>query len=180
MFISEKLGFGKKILLNKKGLLPTVPFFEFKIYNNFTEVNFEKYKGSNLLIVNLASRCGYTPQYEELEKLHMDYKNYVKVIGFPSNNFGGQEPGNDVQIASYCKLNYGVTFDLFPKADVTGSNIQPVYQWLTNPDKNGWNNELPQWNFYKYLIDKNGILKGVFSSAVSPLSIEIINAIMYE
>ena len=93
------------------------------------------------------------------------------MIGFPSNDFGGQEPGTDEEIENFCKVNFGVTFPLFHKDHVKGNNKQPVYQWLCNADKNGWNSEEPSWNFYKYLVDENGNLEKIYSSSVSPLEI---------
>ena len=148
-------------------------FYSLKaISNDGKVIQFEKYRGKKILIVNLASQCGYTPQYAELEQLHRQNKNIV-VLGFPSNNFGAQEPGSDEEIAAFCKVNYGVTFQLFKKDDVKGKNKQPVYQWLSDETKNGWNNKEPQWNFYKYLVDENGNLLNVFSSSVSPLDIPL-------
>ncbi|MDP4285453.1 MAG: glutathione peroxidase [Bacteroidota bacterium] len=140
------------------------------VLNNGEEISFEKFKGKNVLIVNLASQCGYTPQYAELEKLHQQKKDII-ILGFPSNNFGGQEPASDAEIAEFCKLNYGVTFPLFKKNDVTGKNKQLVYTWLTDKNKNGWNDLEPKWNFYKYIVDANGNLSKIFPSSVSPQEI---------
>ncbi len=123
-----------------------------------------------MLIVNLASLCGFTPQYEELQKLYEQAENLV-ILGFPANNFGTQEPGSDEEISNFCKVNYGVTFPLFKKDDVKGNEKQPVYQWLSDKNKNGWNDIEPKWNFYKYLIDEKGNLDKVFSSSVSPMDI---------
>ncbi len=142
------------------------------ITNSGEEIKFEKYKGKKVLLVNLASQCGFTPQYAELEQLHEQNKDII-ILGFPSNNFGTQEPGSDEEIAEFCKVNYGVTFQLFKKNDVKGNNKQPVYQWLSDETKNGWNNREPEWNFYKYLIDGNGNLLNIFSSSVSPLDIKL-------
>lgn len=136
------------------------------------QTSFEKYRGKKLLIVNLASQCGYTPQYKELETLHLTNKN-ITILGFPSNNFGGQEPGSDREIAEFCKTNYRITFPLFKKNDVKGTSKQPVYEWLTEKQKNGWNDLEPRWNFYKYLIDEDGNLTKIFSSAVSPMDIRL-------
>jgi glutathione peroxidase len=173
MSISKVTGMGIKEVKNKEKKIAPVNFFSLKaISNSGDEVAFEKYRGRKVLIVNLASQCGYTPQYEALETLHQQHKNLV-VLGFPSNNFGAQEPGDDTEIANFCKLNFGVSFPLFKKDDVKGNNQQPVYQWLSNADKNGWYSEEPKWNFYKYLVDENGNLSGVFSSSVSPLDIKL-------
>lgn len=142
-----------------------------------TSVNFSVFKGRKLLIVNVASECGYTPQYSELQKLHEDYGNKVTVIGIPSNEFGGQEPGSNEEIVNFCSKNYGVTFQLFEKSTVQGNDKCELYQWLTNPLKNGWNSQEPKWNFNKYLVSENGELLNYFPSKVSPLSEEFLSAI---
>ncbi len=132
------------------------------------EIDFSQYKGKKVLLVNTASKCGYTPQYEDLQWLHENYGDKVAVLGFPANNFGGQEPGSNEEIAGFCKKNYGVTFQMFEKIEVVGKNQHPLYQWLTNPEKNGWNDQAPSWNFCKYLIDENGVLVKFFGSGVNP------------
>jgi glutathione peroxidase len=171
MKLSKLTGMGINISENNLNKKAPVSFYSLKATGNAgEEIKFENYRGKNVLLVNLASRCGYTPQYAELEKLHQQNKNII-ILGFPSNNFGAQEPGNDEEIAQFCKVNFGVTFRLFKKSDVKGNKRQPVYQWLSDENKNGWNNKEPQWNFYKYLIDDQGNLSKVFSSSVSPLDI---------
>lgn len=137
-----------------------------------TLVDFERYKGKNLLIVNTASKCGYTPQYETLQKLHETYGHDVTVLGFPANNFLWQEPGTNAEIASFCQKNYGVTFQMFEKISVKGKDQHVLYQWLTA--KSG---QKPNWNFCKYLVDKNGDVIGFYGPKVSPLDEEIINKI---
>jgi glutathione peroxidase len=127
-----------------------------------------------VLIVNTASECGYTAQYKELQKLHEQYGSKIIVLGFPANNFGGQEPGTDTEIANFCEKNFGVTFQLFQKSDVIGDSKSDVYKWLTDKNQNGWNTEEPKWNFCKYLINENGDLIKFFSSSVGPLDKEII------
>ncbi|MBL7884697.1 MAG: glutathione peroxidase [Bacteroidia bacterium] len=139
------------------------------------EINFSVYKGKKVLIVNTASECGYTPQYKELQNLVDKYGNKIVVLGFPSNNFGAQEPGKNEDVLNFCKKNYGVTFQLFEKSDVAGSSKNAVYKWLTVKAENGWNEEEPKWNFSKYLINENGELIKTFSSAVSPTDKEIID-----
>ncbi|HVZ95668.1 MAG TPA: glutathione peroxidase [Chitinophagaceae bacterium] len=169
--LSRLTGIGIDITSNKMKERPPVSFYTLHATTNTgREISFDQFKNKKVLLVNVASQCGYTPQYAELERLHRENKDIV-ILGFPANNFGSQEPGNDKEIAQFCQVNYGVTFQLFKKADVTGKDKQPVYQWLTEPDKNGWNSEEPQWNFYKYLVDENGTLMNVFSSSVSPLDI---------
>ena len=130
-------------------------------------------KGKKVLIVNTASECGYTPQYADLQKLHEQYGDKLIVLGFPCNDFGGQEPGSAGQIQSFCTKNYGVTFQLFEKVAVKGSGISPLYQWLTDKNKNGWNDQAPSWNFCKYLLDENGNLLSFFPSSVNPLDEKI-------
>ena len=173
MKISKATGMGINIKANRSNKNALVNFYSLKaITNTGEEIQFEKYRNKKILLVNLASQCGYTPQYAELEQLHQQNKN-IAVLGFPSNNFGAQEPGSDEEIAVFCKVNYGVTFQLFKKDNVKGKNKQPVYQWLSDETKNGWNNTEPKWNFYKYLVDENGNLLNVFSSSVSPLDIPL-------
>lgn len=172
MKVSKLTGLGVDINTNHKQIKPLENFYELKAKaNNGEIISFENFRGKKVLIVNLASQCGYTPQYNELEKLYRDNKDKITVLGFPSNDFGGQEPGTDEEIETFCKINFGVTFPLFHKDHVSADNKQPVYQWLCNADKNGWNNEEPSWNFYKYLIDENGNLDKIFSSSVSPQEI---------
>lgn len=168
MKFSNMTGLGIQVSENKNQVKPTADFYSLKAYNNAgDEIDFKTYRGRKIMIVNLASQCGYTPQYTELESLFQQNEHLI-ILGFPANNFGQQEPGTDHEIAEFCKLNFGVTFPLFKKNDVKGNNKQPVYEWLTNKKKNGWNDIEPQWNFYKYLIDENGMLIKVASSSVSP------------
>jgi glutathione peroxidase len=129
-------------------------------------------------LVNTASDCGYTGQYSELEELYQQYKNKLVVIGFPANDFKNQESKNDDAIASFCKINYGVTFPLAQKSSVIkGSQQNEVFNWLSDSTKNGWCNQPPTWNFSKYLVDENGMLIGYFSKDVSPLNEKIIRAL---
>ncbi len=168
MKISRLTGLGIKVETNSSNKTASMNFYSLKaIANTGKEIEFETFKEKKVLLVNLASKCGFTPQYAELEELHQQNKDVI-ILGFPANNFGAQEPGSDEEIAEFCKINYGVTFRLFKKDDVKGANKQPVYQWLTDANKNGWNSEEPKWNFYKYLVDENGNLVNVFSSSVSP------------
>lgn len=174
MKISKLMGLGIRIYKNDNQIRAPETIYTLSApLNTGEEISFVRYRGKKLLIVNLASQCGYTPQYRELETLLQKNKDLV-ILGFPSNNFGGQEPGTDADIAAFCRINFNVSFPLFQKNDVTGKSKQPVYEWLTNKDKNGWNDLEPRWNFYKYLIDENGNLLNVFSSAVSPLDIKIV------
>ena len=139
-------------------------------------IDLSQYKGKKILIVNTASKCGFTYQYEDLEKLSEQYKDKVVVIGFPANNFGHQEPGTDGEIQEFCTSKYSVTFPMMSKVSVKGDDIDPLFKWLTeqtNPDFTG---EI-KWNFEKFLIDENGKLIHRFHSKSKPLSEEIVNAI---
>ena len=141
------------------------------------EVDFSQYKGKKVLIVNTASECGYTPQYAQLEELHQQYGDQVVVLGFPCNDFCGQEPGSEADIAKFCTKNYGVTFQMFTKITVKGPDKPALYDWLETKDKNGWNDQIPSWNFCKYLVDEEGKLIKYWPSQVEPMSDEVIAAI---
>jgi glutathione peroxidase len=121
------------------------------------EISLSQYQGKALLIVNVASHCGFTPQYDGLEKLYQKYKDKgFTVLGFPCNQFGAQEPGNEAEIKSFCDLNFGVTFPLFAKIDVNGANAHPLYKYLTNEKPGVLGTEAIKWNFTKFLIDSKG------------------------
>jgi glutathione peroxidase len=134
------------------------------------QINLAAYKGKKILIVNTASKCGYTPQYESLQKVYDQYKDKLVILGFPCNQFGGQEPGTNEEIAAFCKANYGVNFPLADKIDVKGTNIAPIYQWLTQKAQNGVLDANIGWNFNKFLIDENGKMLAYFPSNVKPES----------
>jgi len=139
-----------------------------------TDISFAAFKGKKILIVNTASECGYTPQYKALETLFEQHKDKLVVVGFPANDFGGQEPGSNNEIKSFCTKNYGVTFPLAAKSAVTGAEISPIYQWLTQKEKNGVLNAEIKWNFNKFLLDENGFILQKFDSKTDPLSEEIL------
>ncbi len=131
-------------------------------------------KGKKVMIVNTASKCGLTPQYKELEALYQQYKDKdFIIIGFPANNFLGQEPGSNEQIASFCSINYGVTFPMMSKISVKGKNMHPLYQFLTQKSKNGVEDSKVKWNFQKYLIGRNGKLEKVIDPKTLPSSDEV-------
>ena len=138
-----------------------------------TETTLAAYKGKKLLIVNVASECGYTPQYKGLEELYEKYKDKLVVLGFPANNFGSQEPGSNTEIKEFCRDIYSVSFPMFEKISVKGDDMHELYKWLTTKELNGWNDKTPGWNFCKYLVDENGKLLKFYSSAVEPMSDEI-------
>ena len=140
-------------------------------------IKMDKFKGKKILLVNVASQCGLTPQYSDLEKLYQKYSDNLIVLGFPSNDFLRQEPGSNEGIANFCAKNYSVTFPLFEKIKVKGSKKHAIYQWLTDPKQNGWNKKKPSWNFTKYLINENGKLIKRFSPRTLPLSDEITSLI---
>jgi len=151
--------------------------FTLKSLDGSRDISLSEYKGKKMLLVNVASKCGYTPQYDDLQKLHEKYGEKLVILGFPANNFGGQEPGTHEEIAEFCKLNYGVTFQMFEKISVRGKNKHPLYEWLSNKEANGWNSATPSWNFNKYLIDEQGKLIKFFGSGVKPFDDELIQAI---
>ena len=137
--------------------------------------NFSDLKGKKVMVVNTASECGLTPQYEELQALYEKYKNKnFIIVGFPANNFNGQEPGSNAEIATFCKRNYGVTFPMMEKISVQGDDMHEVYQFLTQKSKNGSVDSKVEWNFQKYLIDENGHVEKVISPRTLPTDSEII------
>ena len=140
------------------------------------EFDFATLKGKRIIIVNTASECGLTPQYEQLQAVYNQYKDQnLVIVGFPANNFGSQEPGSNAQIASFCQKNYGVTFPMMAKISVKGNDMHPVYQFLTQKAKNGLEDSSVQWNFQKYLINSNGELEKVVAPSTLPTDSEIIN-----
>ncbi len=141
------------------------------------EVDLSQYKGKKVVVLNVASKCGFTPQYADWEKFYEAHKEKVVVLGFPANNFAGQEPGSDEDIAAFCEKNYGVTFPMFSKVDVIGENQHPLYQWLSKKELNGWNDKAPTWNFCKYVINENGQVTHFFASKIKPEDAEFKAAI---
>jgi len=152
-------------------------FYDFKVTDiDGKEFSFEQLKGKKVMVVNVASKCGYTPQYEGLEELYLQYKDKdFVIIGFPANNFGKQEPGTDAEIKEFCTLNYGVTFPMMSKISVVGSDMDPLYKWLTTKDLNGVSSSEVKWNFQKYLISEDGKLDKVLYSKTKPDDKEIID-----
>lgn len=142
------------------------------------DMKLSQFAGKKLLIVNVASECGYTPQYKELEELHKKHGDKVTVLGFPANNFGGQEPGTNEQIATFCEKNFGVTFPMFEKVSVKGDDTAPLFQFLADKTKNGAISDAPTWNFCKYLVDEQGHVVGFYPSKVKPMSDELVAAIL--
>jgi glutathione peroxidase len=156
---------------NKNKVIAPVDFYslKFTLIDN-TEFDCKMLKGKKTIIVNTASDCGFTGQYEALEKLYQQHKDSIFILGFPSNDFGNQEKGNNESIASFCKINYGVSFPIAIKGVVIKNKEQQnIYKWLTDKSQNGWNNQEPTWNFCKYVIDENGQLSHFFNSSINPL-----------
>lgn len=166
-FLSEKLSL-------KKPVQPVSgSIYDFKIKSlDGKEIDFAQFKGKNILIVNTASKCGYTYQYEDLQKLHEQYSDKVSVLGFPANNFLWQEPGSNSEIGEFCQRNYGVDFQMFEKISVKGSDKHPLYKWLEA--KSG---KSPSWNFCKYIINREGEVIGFYPATVKPLDSAIVNKI---
>ena len=140
-----------------------------------SEIDFAQFAGKKLIIVNVASECGYTPQYQQLQELYDEFQNKLEIVGFPSNDFGGQEPGKNEEIQAFCEIRYGVTFPLSAKITIKGTDVHPVYQWLTQKNQNGVADSEVRWNFYKYLLDENGQLVKSLPSSVSPLDEQILD-----
>ena len=137
-------------------------------------IDFSQFKGKKILIVNTASKCGFTPQYEYLEKLYEKYKDKLVIVGFPANNFNSQEPGTNDEIKAFCTKNYGVTFPMAAKISVKGDDIAPIYKWLTHKSENGVMDAEITWNFNKFLLDENGNLITKFDSNIAPMSDDIV------
>lgn len=151
-------------------------FYDFTVKDiNGTDLKLSQLKGKKVMVVNTASKCGFTPQYQDLEELYEKYKdkNFV-IIGFPANNFANQEPGTNAEIKKFCTSNYGVTFPMMEKISVKGSDIHPLYQWLTQKSMNGVMDSEVKWNFQKYLIDENGKLVDVIYSREKPNTDKVI------
>lgn len=140
-------------------------------------IDFAQYKGKKILIVNTASECGYTPQYEGLQKLYETYKDHLVIVGFPANNFMYQEPDDNATIKAFCSSKFHVTFPMAAKIDVKGKKIHPLYVWLTQKKYNNLRDNAVKWNFQKYLFDEKGNLTEIFAPGVEPMSEEIVSAV---
>jgi glutathione peroxidase len=177
MFATKLFGANTKVLTGSAA--PTTAIYDVAtILNNGTPLNLNQYKGKHILIVNTASNCGYTNQYTNLQTLQTQNANNLVILAFPANDFKQQEKDDDATIANFCKLNYGVTFPVMQKSVViNATNQNPIYQWLSNPTKNGWCAQQPSWNFAKYLINPQGNLTHYFDPSIDPLSPEITQAL---
>lgn len=137
-----------------------------------TEINFQDFSGRKILVVNVASECGYTPQYAQLQEIYESFQDKLVIVGFPANNFGAQEPGTNSEIQTFCTKNYGVSFPLASKIDI---ETHPIYRWLTEKNKNGSLDSKVEWNFNKYLLDESGQLVKYLPSSVSPIDETILD-----
>lgn len=164
-------GIKAKVATIDKDVKPISSFYHLKsTANNGIQISFSEFKGKKVLIVNTASDCGYTAQFYELEKLNELYKGRLVIVGFPANDFKEQEKGSDGEIAAFCYATFGIQFSLMKKSKVVkGEQQNEVYRWLTDKNKNGWNEKEPEWNFSKYLVNEYGSLTHYFGPAVSPL-----------
>lgn len=155
--------------------LTGVSIYDFKVAGlDGNEIDFSKFKGKKIMIVNTASKCGLTPQYEGLQQLYDKYKDKLVIIGFPANNFGGQEPGGKTEIAEFCKKNYGVTFPMADKISVKGDDMAPIYKFLEEEAAKKGLADPVKWNFGKFLVDEKGNLIATFSPKTLPMSDEIL------
>ena len=156
-------------------LVAAMSVHDFKVKGlDGSTIDLSQYKGKKILIVNTASKCGFTPQYADLEKLYEKYKDKLVIIGFPANNFGQQEPGTSGEIKEFCTKNYGVTFPMADKVDVIGDNTAPLFKYLTDEAKKlGVTDPVIKWNFTKFLVDEKGVLVAVFPSKVKPMDDQI-------
>jgi glutathione peroxidase len=170
------LRFGRKKAMTNTQVKPLVPIYDIPmldIKGNTTTLR--AYQGKRILIVNVASECGYTPQYAQLQELHELHSDKIVVLGFPCNQFGSQERGTEEQIVAFCSRAYGIAFPMFSKIEVKGPGQHPLYRWLTDSSMNGWNTQSSEWNFCKYVIGEDGSLLHFLSSSVSPFDQRILS-----
>lgn len=173
IWFAGKKGLNTKNLSGKT--TAPVSFYDLKdTLNNGQQFDFAQLKGKKVMLVNTASNCGYTGQYDDLQKLSEQYKDRLVILGFPANDFKEQEKGSDEEIAEFCKINFGVTFPLMKKSSVIkGAEQNKVFEWLSDASKNGWNKYQPSWNFCKYIVDEEGRLTNYFQATIEPLSKEV-------
>lgn len=179
MWMNNITGKKSRIMDNKENIRPSSSIYDLSLQlNNGKELRLDSLKGKKILLVNTASNCGYTPQYAGLQELYDLHRDKLTVIGFPANDFAGQEKGSDSEIAEFCQVNFGVDFPLAKKSTVVkGKDQHPVFRWLSEKDLNGWNEQQPTWNFSKYLVNEEGVLMNYFDPAISPDSSEISEAV---
>lgn len=179
MWFNKLTGKNTKVMEHSESTATLRSIHDLSVHlNDGSELKLEVFKGKKILLVNTASDCGYTNQYEGLQKLFDNHKNKLVIIAFPANDFKEQEKGSDQEIAAFCKKNYGISFPLAKKSTVIkGAEQNEIFKWLTYPELNGWNDQQPTWNFCKYLVDEDGKLIKYFDTAISPLSEEVVSAI---
>ena len=163
------------VALLVSALLTASSIYDFKVEGlSGGSIDFSKYKGKKIMIVNTASKCGNTPQYAELEQLYEKYKDKLVIVGFPANNFGAQEPGTNSEIKEFCTKNYGVSFPMAAKVSVKGDDIAPIFQYLVGEAKKLGYDDPIKWNFTKFLLDENGKLIAVIHNKTKPMSEDVL------
>ena len=168
------MAFSKNVIEHKEVINGSKSFYDISINDiNGEEINLERFKGKKVMIVNVASRCGYTSQYKDLQSLYERNKDKLEIIAVPCNDYGSQESGSNSEIKLFCETNYGVTFTMGSKQKIKSSPISDLYRWLSDPKQNGWNSSLPSWNFCKYVINGDGQLTHFLRSGVSPTGREM-------
>lgn len=172
--ITKLFGVNNRVVTPEQISKPVTSIYDFEVeLIDGDTISLAAYKGKKIIIVNTASDCGYTGQYEELQQLYASNKDSLVIIGFPANDFKQQEKGSNEEIATFCKKNYGVEFPIAVKSSVVkGDEQHPLFKWLSDPLKNGWNKEAPAWNFSKYVISEEGVLLGYVDPGISPLGKE--------
>jgi glutathione peroxidase len=177
--LNRLTGAHARVLINEHGVEPRSSISDIPIVmNDGSTKKLGDFSGRKIMIVNTASDCGYTHQFDDLQKLYESAGDKLVIIGFPSNDFKEQEKGSDAEIEAFCRINYGVSFPLAKKSQVRkGQGQHPLYQWLSSKEKNGWNSKSPSWNFSKYLINEKGLLTHYFDPAVDPTGSEVMKAI---
>ncbi len=168
------MAFSKNVIEHEGVVNGSKSFYDLSINDiNGEEINLEQFKGKKVMIVNVASRCGYTSQYKDLQLLYEKNKNKLEIIAVPCNDYGSQESGSNSEIKNFCETNYGVSFTMSSKQKIKSSPMSDLYRWLSDPKQNGWNSSLPSWNFCKYIINEDGKLTHFLRSGVSPTGKEI-------
>lgn len=179
MKLGNWLGAKSTKMTNSNEVSPIRSIYDYSVQlNSGKEIKLDAYKGKKVLIVNTASNCGYTAQYEALQSVYEKFHSQLEIIAFPANDFKEQESGTDEEIAAFCKVNFGVSFPLVKKSQVVpGTDQHPVFHWLSTPGENGWCKQSPEWNFSKYLLNEQGVLTHYFAPGISPLDEVVLKAI---
>jgi len=179
LWINKMTGRKSSVLKNEGAVKPNQSLYNYGVdLNNGKRLELSQLKGKKIMLINTASDCGYTNQYEQLQELYTRLPEKLVIIGFPANDFKEQEKGDDEEIAAFCKINYGVTFPLAKKSSViSGPSQNSIFHWLSHAEENGWLNRQPTWNFSKYLVNEEGVLTHYFDPGVSPLSNDVLKAV---